>query len=149
MTDYNNPPVPTTTPEISMYAAQSALAQYKRINTESALEGASPHRLIQMLIDGALDRLSQARGAMQRQDIPQRGLLLGKAVSILGGLQASLDKTVDAEMTANLDSLYDYMQRRLLEANLRNDVTVVDEVTELLQTIKAAWDDIAPAASID
>lgn len=132
-----------------MYAAQSALAQYKRINTESALEGASPHRLIQMLINGALDRLSQARGAMQRGDIPQKGLLLGKAVSILGGLQASLDKTVDAEMTANLDSLYDYMQRRLLEANLRNDLTIVDEVTDLLQTIKAAWDEITPVASID
>jgi flagellar protein FliS len=86
---------------------------------------------------------------MQREDIPQKGLLLGKAVSILGGLQASLDKTVDAEMTANLDSLYDYMQRRLLEANLRNDVTIVDEVSDLLQTIKAAWDDIAPTASID
>jgi flagellar protein FliS len=56
---------------------------------------------------------------------------------------------VDAEMTANLDSLYDYMQRRLLEANLRNDVTIVDEVSDLLQTIKAAWDDIAPTASID
>jgi flagellar secretion chaperone FliS len=132
-----------------MYAAQSALAQYKRINTESALEGASPHRLIQMLLNGALDRLAQARGAMQREDVAQKGLLLGKAVSILGGLQASLDKSVDPEMTANLDSLYDYMQRRLLEANLRNDVTLVDEVTDLLQTIKAAWDEIAPQASID
>jgi len=149
MTDNYIPNVPTTTPEISMYAAQSALAQYKRINTESALEGASPHRLIQMLINGALDRLSQARGAMQRDETAQKGLLLGKAVSILGGLQASLDKSVDAEMTANLDSLYDYMQRRLLEANLRNDVTIVDEVSDLLQTIKAAWDEIAPAASID
>ncbi len=132
-----------------MYAAQSALAQYKRINTESALEGASPHRLIQMLLNGALDRLAQARGAMQREDVAQKGLLLGKAVSILGGLQASLDKSVDPEMTANLDSLYDYMQRRLLEANLRNDVALVDEVSDLLQTIKAAWDEITPQASID
>ncbi len=132
-----------------MYAAQSALAQYKRINTESALEGASPHRLIQMLLNGALDRLAQARGAMQREDVAQKGLLLGKAVSILGGLQASLDKSVDPEMTANLDSLYDYMQRRLLEANLRNDVALVDEVSDLLQTIKAAWDEISPQASID
>ncbi len=132
-----------------MYAAQSALAQYKRINTESALEGASPHRLLQLLLNGVLDRLAQARGAMQREDVAQKGLLLGKAVSILGGLQASLDKSVDPEMTANLDSLYDYMQRRLLEANLRNDVTLVDEVSDLLQTIKAAWDEISPQASID
>ena len=81
-----------------MYAAQSALAQYKRINTESALEGASPHRLIQMLINGALDRLSQARGAMQRDDIPQKGLLLGKAVSILGELGAIAQAEYAVEM---------------------------------------------------
>ena len=127
-----------------MYAAQSALAQYKRINTESAMEGASPHQLIQMLINGALDRLSQARGAMQRKDTAQKGLLIGKAVSILGGLQDSLDKNADAQITENLDSLYDYMQRRLLEANIKNDVSLLDEVSDLLLTIKEGWDAIAP-----
>ena len=127
-----------------MYAAQSALAQYKRINNESALEGASPHQLIQMLINGALDRLSQARGAMQRKDTAQKGLLIGKAVSILGGLQDSLDTTADEQITANLDSLYDYMQRRLLEANVKNDMALLDEVSDLLLTIKDGWDAIAP-----
>lgn len=127
-----------------MYAAQSALAQYKRINTESALEGASPHQLIQMLLNGALDRLAQARGAMQRKEIAQKGLLIGKAISILGGLQASLDESADAQITANLDSLYDYMQRRLLEANVKNEVALIDEVTDLLLEIKGGWDAIAP-----
>lgn len=127
-----------------MYAAQSALAQYKKINTESALEGASPHQLIQMLINGALDRLSQARGAMQRKDTAQKGLLIGKAVSILGGLQDSLDKSADEQIAENLDNLYDYMQRRLLEANLKNDVSMLDEVSGLLNTIKEGWDAIAP-----
>lgn len=127
-----------------MYAAKSALAQYKRINTESALEGASPHQLIQMLINGALDRLSQARGAMQRKDMAEKGLLIGKAVSILGGLQDSLDESADEQITANLDSLYDYMQRRLLDANLKNDVALLDEVSDLLLTIKDGWDAIAP-----
>lgn len=132
-----------------MYAAQSALAQYKRINTESALEGATPHQLIQMLINGALDRLSQARGAMQRKDMAQKGQLIGKAISILGGLQASLDESADEQITANLDSLYDYMQRRLLEANLKNDVALLDEVSDLLLTIKSGWDAIAPKPAID
>lgn len=127
-----------------MYAAQSALAQYKRINTESALEGASPHQLIQMLINGALDRLSQARGAMQRKETAQKGLLIGKAVSILGGLQDSLDESADEQITTNLNSLYDYMQRRLLEANVKNDVALLDEVSGLLLTIKDGWDAIAP-----
>ena len=126
-----------------MYAAQNALAQYRKINTESAVEGASPHRLIQMLMNGALDRLAQARGAIERHDIPTKGLLIGKSISIISGLQASLDKNQSAELTASLDRLYDYMQRRLLEANVRNDVSIIDEVSGLLKTVKSAWDEIA------
>lgn len=128
-----------------MYAAQSALAQYKRINTESALEGASPHQLIQMLLNGALERLAQAKGAIARHDVAQKGLLIGKAISIVGGLRASLDDDADPQMTSNLSSLYDYMQRRLLEANVSNDVAILDEVYDLLGTIKEGWDAIAPA----
>ncbi len=128
-----------------MYAAQSALAQYKRINTESALEGASPHQLIQMLLNGALERLSQAKGAMARNDVAQKGVMIGKAVSIIGGLQDSLDTNADEQITGNLDSLYDYMQRRLLEANVKNDSDLLDEVSDLLLTIKDGWDAIAPA----
>lgn len=128
-----------------MYAAQSALAQYKRINTESALEGASPHQLIQMLLNGALERLTQAKGALARQDVAQKGLLMGKAISIVGGLRASLDENAEPQMTANLSSLYEYMQRRLLEANLHNDVALIDEVIDLLTTVKEGWDAIAPA----
>lgn len=127
-----------------MYATQNALAQYRKINTESGIESASPHRLIQMLMNGALDRLAQAKGALERKDIPGKGLLLGKAISILSGLQASLDKSKSAEITANLDALYDYMQRRLLEANIKNDVTMIDEVSGLLRTVKSAWDEIDP-----
>lgn len=130
-----------------MYAAQSALAQYKRINTESALEGASPHQLIQMLLNGAMERLLQAKAAIARHDVAQKGLLLGKAISIVGGLRASLDEDADAQMTSNLSSLYDYMQRRLLEANVSNDVAIIDEVAGLLATIKEGWDAIAPAPS--
>ncbi len=129
-----------------MYARQSALAQYRKIDTESALEGASPHRLIQMLMNGALDRMLQAKGALQRRDIAAKGLMLGKAISIISGLQASLDKEASASLTGDLDSLYDYMQRRLLEANLRNDVAIVDEVASLLITVKSAWDSIDPSA---
>ncbi len=128
-----------------MYAAQSALAQYKRINTESAMEGASPHQLIQMLLNGALDRLSQAKGAIARNDVAQKGVMIGKAVSILGGLQDSLDANADEQITSNLDSLYDYMQRRLLEANVKNDPDLLDEVSDLLLTIKDGWDAIAPS----
>jgi flagellar secretion chaperone FliS len=127
-----------------MYASQNALAQYRKINNESAVEGATPHRLIQMLMSGGLDRLAQAKGAMERDDIAGKGLLIGKAISIIAGLQASLDRTYSSELAARLESLYDYMQRRLFEANIKNDSTILDEVADLLRTVKSGWDEIAP-----
>ena len=127
-----------------MYSKQAALAQYKKINTESVVEGANPHRLIQMLMAGAIERMNQAKSAHQAKNIEQKGVLLGKAISIVAGLQSSLDSSKSADMAENLDSLYDYMQRRLLEANLKNDMQIVDEVTELMATVKSSWDAIAP-----
>ena len=128
-----------------MYAAKAALAQYQKVDNESAVEDASPHRLIQMLMTRSLERMSQARAALEREDIPQKGLMLGKAISIIGGLQASLDKDQAPELCENLDRLYDYMQRRLLEANVHNDADKIEEVSGLMQTIKSAWDEIDPA----
>ncbi|NKB31946.1 MAG: flagellar export chaperone FliS [Pseudomonadales bacterium] len=127
-----------------MYSKQAALAQYKKINTESVVEGASPHRLIQMLMAGAIERMSQAKAAHQAKNIEQKGILLGKAISIVAGLQESLDDDKGKDIAENLDSLYDYMQRRLLEANLKNDMAMVDEVTELMATVKSSWDEIEP-----
>lgn len=126
-----------------MYSTQSALAQYKKIDKESEVQGATPHRLIQLLMNGALDRMTQAKAAWAIEDIANKGLLLGKAISIIAGLQASLDKDQATELTKNLDDLYDYMQRRLLEANMKNDMAMVDEVHSLLATVKSAWDEIA------
>ena len=128
-----------------MYSNKMALAQYKKIDTESAVNGASPHKLIQMLMAGALDRMAQARAAYESKNIEQKGVLLGKTISIIAGLQASLDNDKGAEVAANLDKLYDYMQRRLLEANLKNDMGMVEEVSGLLGTVKSSWDAISPA----
>lgn len=129
-----------------MYPTNSAAAQYKRINTESALEEATPHRLIQMLMNGALERLIQAKAAMQNGDIALKGLLIGKATMIIGGLQSSLDPKHSPDLVDKLDALYDYMQRRLLEANIKNDPGMIDEVSDLMRTVKSSWDEIAPAA---
>lgn len=129
-----------------MYAIGNVAAQYQRINQESGVESASPHRLIQMLMNGALERLIQARAAMEHGDVARKGELLGKATSILSGLQASLVREQAPDLVDNLDSLYDYMQRRLLEANVHNDVSKVDEVSELMRNIKSAWDEIGDVA---
>ncbi|WP_339339771.1 flagellar export chaperone FliS [uncultured Oceanicoccus sp.] len=120
-----------------------ASAQYQQVSTHSGIEDASPHRLIQMLMEGVLQRLAQAKGAIQRSAVNDRGEAIGKAITIVGGLRDSLNKEVDGELAANLDDLYDYIQRRLLAANIGSSEEIVDEVMTLMSTIKAGWDGIA------
>ena len=129
-----------------MYSKQAALSQYKKIEVQSAIHGASPHRLIQVLMSGAIDRLTQAKAAYQVNNIEQKGVQLGKAISIIAGLQSSLDQEQAQDITENLDKLYDYMQRRLLDANLKNDMDMIDEVVGLLGQVKSSWDAIDPVA---
>jgi len=125
-----------------MYA-MAAMKQYQSVNTNAQLVDASPHRLIQMLMEGGLARLAQARGAMERGDVALKGTLIGKAVDIVGGLREALDQKAGGEVAANLDNLYAYMTTRLLEANLKNDSAILDEVAGLLREVKAGWDGIA------
>ena len=125
-----------------MYAA-SALRQYQQVNTQAQLVEASPHRLIQMLFEGALDRLAQAQGALMRGQIAEKGLLIGKAVNIVSGLRESLNKEQGGQLAENLDGLYEYMVRQLTQANLTNDAQALQHVASLLREIKEGWDGIA------
>jgi flagellar protein FliS len=125
---------------------QQALSQYQKINVATAVETASPHRLVQMLMQGCLQRLAEAKGAIARKDIAARGTAIGKAMDIVVGLQTSLNKEVASDLPQKLDALYDYMQMRLLEANRAADVAIVDEVAGLMRTVKEGWDGIAQEA---
>ncbi|MDF3239472.1 MULTISPECIES: flagellar export chaperone FliS [Pseudomonas] len=122
-----------------------ALRQYQKVNSHAQISEASPHRLVQMLMEGGLDRMAQAKGALARGDIAQKGLMLGKASDILIGLRDGLDaeKSDNKEYVQQLDGLYVYMTNRLMEANLHNDVDMIDEVARLLITVKEGWDGIA------
>ncbi|MFL1542323.1 flagellar export chaperone FliS [Pseudomonas sp. M5A4_2d] len=122
-----------------------ALRQYQKVNSHAQVSEATPHRLVQMLMEGALDRMAQAKGAMARGDIAQKGLLLGKAIDILIGLRDGLnpEKTDDPAALQQLDNLYAYMTTRLLEANSKSDVAMIDEVAGLMITLKEGWDGIA------
>jgi flagellar protein FliS len=124
----------------------SAIQSYSSVKVQSGVESASPHRLIQMLFEGALERIAQAKGAMQQKQYARKGELLGKAVNIVGGLQGSLNDREGGELAANLDSLYDYIVRRLTQANYENNQDYLDECGRLLGELKAAWDAIAPPA---
>lgn len=123
--------------------AMTAMRQYQSVNTQAKAVDASPHRLIQMLMEGGLSRLAQARGAMDRGQVAIKGELIGKAIAIIGGLREGLDLDKGGEVAANLDRLYEYMITRLFEANLHNTVVPLDEVAVLLRNVKSGWDVIA------
>lgn len=123
--------------------AFAAMQQYQAVNTQAQAAAADPHRLIQMLMEGGLTRLAQARGAMERQQTALKGELIGKAIGIIGGLRQGLDLEKGGEIAGNLDSLYDYMTRRLMDANVKNDPAILEEVSGLLREVKEGWDAIA------
>ncbi|HCT4762251.1 TPA: flagellar export chaperone FliS [Pseudomonas aeruginosa] len=124
--------------------AMAAMRQYQNVSTQAQAIDASPHRLIQMLMEGGLTRMAQARGALERGEVALKGELIGKAIAIVGGLREGLDFEAGGELAANLDCLYAYMSMRLTEANLKNDAGKLEEVSELLRNIKSGWDAIAP-----
>ena len=124
---------------------KSGIQAYATVGVESAVLSASPHQLVVLLFDGALSAMKKAAILIEQGDIPGKGQALSKAINIItNGLRAGLNHDVGGELTANLDSLYDYMTRRLLQANLHNDVSAIEEVTILLNNIADAWKEIGP-----
>lgn len=122
-----------------MYAAKGTQA-YAQIGVESAVMSASQQQLVTMLFDGVLSALVRARLFMQDNNQQGKGVSLSKAINIIeNGLRVSLDEESKDELTQNLIALYSYMVRRLLQANLRNDVSAVEEVEALMRIIADAW----------
>ena len=122
--------------------AMLAMKQYQRVGVQAQVTEANPHRLIQLLMQGGLDRIYQAKGALEFGRVAEKGELICKSIAIIGGLREALDHEVGGDLATNLDRLYDYMIRRLSEANRRNDVAPLEEVAGLLREIKSAWDQI-------
>lgn len=113
---------------------------YANVDLDTSIDSASPHKLIVMLYDGALATLLNAKLNMKAGNIAIKGQAISKAISIIdNGLRASLDKKAGGEIAGNLDALYEYMSRRLLQANLKNDVGIIEEVHRLLADLRGAW----------
>lgn len=120
-------------------ATNNAANHYSQVDTYTGVNGADSHRLVLMLLNGALSNIAVAKGSIERQDIAGKGEAIGHAISIVNGLRSSLNLEVGGELAENLDNLYDYMERRLLEANMHSDRTMLEEVSGLLHEIKEGW----------
>lgn len=120
---------------------RAAMQAYRSTGASSE---ADPHHVVQMLMQGALDRLAAAKGHMQRGETIPKGESLSKAVNIISALRGALDRTQGGEIAERLESLYEYSEARILEANVKNDAAPLDEVTRLLTEVKEAWDAIRP-----
>ena len=119
-----------------------AIDGYGNSAVQSELDYASPHRIVQMLMDGALSKIATAKGCIERADTAGKVRQISWGINIINGLRSSLDPKKGGDISANLDALYEYMGNKLHEANLNNDIQSLDEVSSLLTEIKAGWDNI-------
>jgi flagellar protein FliS len=112
---------------------------------QTQVQSRTPLELVVMLYDGALVSLSSARAAIERRDIASRRDSIGRALAIISELQSTLNLEHGGEVAAQLDDLYEFASRRLLDATIKNEVTPVDEVTRVFTTLRDAWQTIAAA----
>ncbi len=122
-----------------------AVSQYTQVGIETGLTDASPHSLILMLLEGAIISINVAKAHMERKNIGEKCTAISRALMIIDeGLRASLDKKAGEGIAENLDALYEYMENRLIMANIHNQIEPLDEVVRLLTEIKSAWEEIKP-----
>jgi flagellar secretion chaperone FliS len=134
-------------------ASRHGARMYARLGMETSVLSASPQQLIAMLFDGAAAAIATARHHMTEQRIAAKGEAISKAINIVeNGLKASLDPVAGgaagAQLVADLSALYDYIVRRLLQGNLRNDPAPLEEAARLLESLASAWRELeTPTAS--
>jgi flagellar protein FliS len=124
---------------MSAFPQANKLAAYSSAAAHGGVAAADPHKLIVMLMDGAIERIRAAQGSIQRGDIAEKAQLIQRAVAIIGELHASLDVSAGGQIAANLSALYDYMTRSLLKATVDNKTEMLEEVARLLNDLRGAW----------
>jgi flagellar secretion chaperone FliS len=126
-----------------MSVNRRAANRYTDVFNNSNLGEESPHRLIQMLMEGFVARVNSAKGAMEHGDMEAKSRYISNAVAIVGGLNTSLNMEKGGELAENLRNLYNYINVRLLEASAEKSQEKLNEVLDLMREIKEAWDAIA------
>lgn len=120
--------------------------QYRQTSASSAVLDASPHQLVLLMLTGARERVRLAGACIDRGDIVRKAKAISEASAIIAGLSGTLDMKAGGEIAAGLQALYDYFQRKLVEANAGNNAAALAEVDDLLGDIESAWKAIDPDA---
>jgi flagellar protein FliS len=126
--------------------AQAAIRGYNNVKVDAGVAGSSAHGLIQMLYDGLLERMAQLKGAIEQNNIELKHAKLNQATGIVLGLREALNTENGDELSARLDSLYDYIQRQLWKSNVNNSPEIIDECTRLVLEVSSAWREISSAS---
>ena len=131
-----------------MFATHTSQARaYSNIHVETGVAHADPHRLVEMLIDGALESIAQADVALRQRDMAAKGRAITRAVAIIDeGLRGTLDRQRGGAVAAQLDTLYACVTLRLTQANMTNDASLLGECRALLAPLREAWQSISPQA---
>jgi flagellar protein FliS len=129
-----------TASSANVYSQKTTSSMYRQIGLETGVSGASPHQLVAMLLNGALEAIAQARGAIASKQVEAKCKAISKAVGIVDeGLKASLDLKSGGELAANLNDLYAYVTTRLIQGNLHSDDAALEECATLLTPLRDAW----------
>ena len=129
--------------------ALKGINAYKKGNLKEDIAQADPHKLTLMLMQGCLDRMAYAKGCMERKDYAGKSEHISRATAIVMNLRDTLDMQSGSDISDKLFSLYDYMIQRLIDANVQNNLKIMDEVINLLLPIKTAWSQIPESAKLE
>ncbi len=124
----------------------SRVMAYSKVNTVTGVESADPHMLIQMLLEGAIEKINRAKFFLASEQLGKKGENISWAISIIGGLQTSLNMEQGGEISRNLSDLYEFSVRHLLEANIENSESKMNTVLEVLGNILEGWKGIREEA---
>lgn len=118
----------------------TGIGHYRSVGAYGAASANDRVQLIMSMMQGGLDRIATAKGHMTRQEVAEKGQAINGAIGLIDGLRACLDMEQGGKIASNLEALYDYMTRRLVEANLTDTTDILDEVADLLGEIKSGWE---------
>ncbi|MFJ8089692.1 flagellar export chaperone FliS [Lysinibacillus sp. NPDC095746] len=107
---------------------------------QNSVTTASPGELTLMLYNGCLKFLHKAKHAIQEKNVQEKNTNLIKAQAIISELMVTLN--MDIEISKNMLALYEYMNRRLVEANIQSDVAIIEEVEGLVTEFRDTWKEV-------